>query len=49
MGQGNCINCGEGDAESCDLQVRNRNHTGVLLCATCRASIERELDGPAGR
>lgn len=45
MVHGDCINCGEGDAESYDLRVRSTSHHGVSLCATCRASIERELNG----
>ena len=38
-----CVNCGDANAETYDMQIRNTRYREVSLCETCHASIEREL------
>ena len=45
MPQGGQKQMWRGSWESYDLRVRATSHHGVSLCATCRAPVERELDG----
>lgn len=43
MDERRCLNCGDPEADTYELLVRNNSHDEVPLCGECHDAIEREL------
>lgn len=43
MDEYRCLNCGDPDADTYELLVRNNSHDEVPLCDECHDAIDEEL------